>query len=158
MLRLRFLPGLILGLLLGLPAGIVIAFLALPPKPTDSAGGVSSQLQELNRKLEAATEARQRADQQVALFQKLAEQMTATFNNLEQRFKLLEEEQRVRDAHAAQATAQPRPSPTQPAPPPTPTFPAQTQAPERTAAEGPAEAVPAETPSGVDPAGPAEPQ
>jgi hypothetical protein len=116
MLRLRFLPGLILGLIVGLAAGTVIVLLTLPPRGADLPAPLPSQVQELTRKLEAASESRERADRQFEQFQKLAEQMTATFNSLERRFKLLEEEQRLRDAQGIQAPAQRPPAP---APPPT---------------------------------------
>jgi TolA-binding protein len=106
MLRLRFLPGLLLGLVIGLPAGILITLLLTPPQSGGQPATVSSQIQDLTRKLELANEAKERADRQLEQFQKLAEQMTTSFNSLEQRFKLLEEEQRARDSQAAQALLQ----------------------------------------------------
>ena len=116
MLRLRFLPGLILGLLVGLPVGIGVGVLALAPHGSEQNVGASSLVQDLTHKLETAKEERDRADRQLEQFQKLADQMTTSFSNLEMRFKLLEEEQRVRDvqAQAAQATIPAR----APAPPP----------------------------------------
>lgn len=73
MLRLRFLPGLILGLIVGLAAGIVVVLLTLPPRGADLPAPLPSQVQELTRKLEAASESRERADRQFEQFQKLAE-------------------------------------------------------------------------------------
>jgi TolA-binding protein len=143
MLRLRFLPGLILGLLVGLPVGIGIGILALAPHGTEQSAGASSLVQDLTRKLEAAKEARDRADRQLEQFQKVADQMTASFNNLEMRFKLLEEEQRVRDAQsqASQAAIPAR----APAPlPPTATAPVAASAPQTPTAQesGDTEAAP----------------
>ena len=121
MLRLRFTSGLILGLVLGVPAGALIGLLVLPSRPTDSNAATSLQVQELTRRLEAAKDDKQRVDRQLEEFQRLAEQMTASFNSLEQRFKSLEE-QRLREARpqpppapVAQAPAAPPP-----VPPPTP--------------------------------------
>ncbi len=102
MLRLRFLPGLILGLLLGVPAGVVVGLLVLPPRASDPTNPAAAQIEELTRKLELAKEGKERVDRQLDQFQKLAEQMTASFNTLEQRFKLLEEEQRLREARGGQ--------------------------------------------------------
>src|SRR5512139_1827691 len=129
MLRLRFLPGLILGVLIGLPAGITIALFVLPPRALEQNASTSPLVQDLTRKLDAAREARERADRQIEQFQKLAEQMTASFNNLETRFKALEEEQRVRMARPAPPVAVPPhaaapvpavPTATVPTPPPQP--------------------------------------
>jgi hypothetical protein len=125
MLRLRFAPGLILGLLFGLPAGIVIGLMLVPAARTvDPNSGMGQQVQELTRKLDAAREDKERTEKQFEQFQKLAEQMTASFGNLEQRFLLLEEEQRLRDARAPTPVppASVRPVPTEiPAPPASPT-------------------------------------
>lgn len=107
MLRLRFLPGLILGLVLGIPAGLLLGMLTWAPRGTAEPAAVSLQVQELTRKLEAATEAKERAERQFEQFQKLAEQMTASFNDLERRFKAMEEEQERRDAQAAQGSQRP---------------------------------------------------
>ncbi|MFI4981597.1 MAG: hypothetical protein ACHQIO_14720 [Nevskiales bacterium] len=125
MLRLRFLPGLIVGFLIGIAAGTVIGFMVLPPQAAEQ-HSTSAQVQDLSRRLEAAQADRERADRQLEQFQKLADQMTASFNSLETRFKLLEEEQRV------QAAAPPAAAPTrasqaaapQAVAPPTPTAPA----------------------------------
>lgn len=109
MLRLRFSTGLLLGLLAGLPAGALIALLAFPRTAADSAGTTSLQVQDLTRKLETANVDRSRVDEQLEQFKKLADQMTANFNNLEVRFRALTDE-RQRDG-------QPRPTPVHPAPP-----------------------------------------
>jgi hypothetical protein len=143
MLRLRFLPGLILGLVIGLPVGIGLGVLALAPHGTEQKAGDSSLVQDLTRKLEAAKEERDRADRQMEQFQKLADQMTASFNNLEMRFKLLEEEQRVRDAQLQAGIPARAPAP----PPPAATAgaPAQASAPQTPAVQEPGttEAAPA---------------
>jgi len=120
MLRLRFGSGVILGLVLGIPAGALLAVLLAPaPAPTDrGATATTLQIQELTRKLEAAREDRLRADKQLEQFQKLAEQMTASFNNLEQRFKALQEEQRLQEAHPNPAVPAIVAPPTTPAVPP----------------------------------------
>jgi TolA-binding protein len=96
----RFTSGLALGLVLGLPAGALVVRLVAPSQTADSSAVTSPEVELLTRKLEAANEDRQRKEEQIAQFQKLAEQMTASFNNLEQRFKALEEE-RVRAARLA---------------------------------------------------------
>jgi hypothetical protein len=116
MLRLRFGSGLILGLVLGIPTGALIALLLAPAPPaSDHAAATTLQVQELTRKLEAAKDERQRADTQLEQFQKLAEQMTASFNNLEQRFKALQEELLQRQARDQQAPAAPVAAPPPPA-------------------------------------------
>jgi len=155
MLRLRFLPGLILGLLFGLPAGIVVGILVLAPHGTEQGVGASSTVQDLTRKLEAAKEARDRADRQLEQFQKLADQMTASFNSLEMRFKLLEEEQRVREvqAQAAEAAVRaraPTPAVTATAPPQA----LQPQTPEAPPRPDTAEAPGSESPTQRDPTDP----
>src|SRR5574341_365546 len=119
MRRLRFSSGLIIGLLIGVPAGTIIGLLVLPTRPADQGAVTSLQVQELTRKLEAAQEAKFRADQQLEQFTKLAEQMTASFNSLEQRFKALEEENRRQQARgSAPPAAQPAGAAPQPASPP----------------------------------------
>ena len=155
MLRLRFLPGLILGLLFGLPAGMVVGILVLAPHGTEQGVGASSTVQDLTRKLEAAKEARDRADRQLEQFQKLADQMTASFNSLEMRFKLLEEEQRVREvqAQAAEAAVRAR-VPAAPTPAATATAPPQAlqpQTPEAPPRPDTAEAPGSESPTQRDP-------
>ena len=127
MLRLRFSSGLILGLVLGVPAGVLVALLVLPSPAADHGGATALQVQELTRKLEAAKEDRERVDRQLEQFQKLAEQMTASFNSLEQRFKALQDEQQRPPARLpAPAAVAPAPAvPPQPAiapaaPPPPP--------------------------------------
>ena len=137
MLRLRFSSGLILGLVVGVLAGVVIGMFMLPPRSTDAGAGTSLQVIELTRKLEAATDAKERTDRQLEQFQKLADQMTATFQSLEQRFNALDEAQRLRDAQRP-PTSQPEAK----APAPTPTlFPPPT---------------PASSTSGAAPSGPGE--
>ena len=123
MLRLRFSSGLILGLVIGVLAGVVIGMLMLPAHSTDVGAATNAQIIELTRKLEAATEAKERTDRQLEQFQKLADQMTATFKSLEQRFNMLEEAQRLHEAPHPQ-TGQPEakaPPPPPTAPPATPT-------------------------------------
>lgn len=131
MRRLRFSSGLILGLVLGIPAGLLTGVLLVPPRTPDQTVATSLQVQELTHRLEAAQEEKQRVDRQLEQFEKLADQMTASFRNLEQRFKALEEEQRIREAHG-----------TRPAPPaPVPQAPAM-QAPVAQAPPKPADATP----------------
>jgi TolA-binding protein len=157
MLRLRFLPGLILGLVFGLPAGVIVGVLVLAPHGAEQSAGASSMVQDLTRKLEAAKEARERADRQLEQFQKLADQMTASFNNLEMRFKLLEEELRVRQvqeqaaeaASRARAQAVPTPAATATAPQAL-----QPQTPEAPPRPGAAEAPGSESPTRLEPTGP----
>ena len=88
MLRTRFNAGLILGLVIGLPVGLLIGLQVLPQRP-DPAAVASQEVQDLRRKLETATYAKERAERQMEQFQKLAEQMTASFSRLEERFKML---------------------------------------------------------------------
>jgi len=164
MLRLRFLPGLILGLLVGLPVGIGVGVLALAPHGREQNAGASSLVQDLTHKLEAAKEERDRADRQLEQFQKLADQMTASFNNLEMRFKLLEEEQHVRDVQAQAAIPARAPAP--PPPAPTATAPVQALQPPTPAAQPPGDTTAAPDPEAatqVDPenpgaAAPADPE
>lgn len=87
-----------MGLALGVPAGALIALLILPPRADNHTVATSLQVDQLTRKLEDANSDRQRMQQQLEQFQKLADQMTTSFNALEVRFKALEEEQRVREA------------------------------------------------------------
>ena len=119
MLRLRFSSGLILGLVVGVPLGVLIGVLMLPARGSDPGAATNLQIIDLTRKLEAAKEAKERADRQLEQFQKLADQMTATFKSLEQRFNALEESERLRDAQR-QPASQPEakaPEPTVPAAP-----------------------------------------
>jgi len=119
MLRLRFSSGLLLGLVVGVPLGVLIGVLMLPARGSDPGTATSLQVIELTRKLEAAKEDKERADRQLEQFQKLADQMTATFKSLEQRFNALQETERLRDAQR-QPAGQPEakaPEPTAPAPP-----------------------------------------
>ncbi len=116
MLQTRFNTGLILGLVIGLPVGLLIGLQILPQRP-DPAAVTSQEVQDLRRKLETATYAKERAERQMEQFQKLAEQMTASFARLEERFKTL----------GAQAEGAALPAPTgalplhdTPAPPDTP--------------------------------------
>lgn len=155
MLRLRFLPGLVVGLLFGLPAGIVVGILVLAPHGAEQSVGASSMVQDLTGKLEAAKEARDRADRQLEQFQKLADQMTASFNNLEMRFKLLEEEQRVREvqAQAAEAAVRAR-APTSAATATAPPQPLPSQTPEAPPRPDTAEAPGSESPTQLDPTDP----
>ena len=99
MLRMRFSSGLLIGLLVGVPAGSLIALLltpaATPPPPSQA---TMLQVEELTRRLESAQEERARADRQLERFQQLSEQMTTTFNTLEARFKALEQAERARQA------------------------------------------------------------
>ena len=91
MLRFRFTSGVILGLVIGLPVGLLIGLQVLPPRP-DPAALATLEVQDLRRKLEAATYAKDRAERQMEQFQKLADQMTTSFSRLEERFKILGEQ------------------------------------------------------------------
>lgn len=88
MLRWRFSTGLVLGLLLGLPLGALLVSVLAPPPEADPR--LQFEIRELTRKLEAANEARARADKQLEEFQKLADQMTRSFETLQRRFQELE--------------------------------------------------------------------
>lgn len=88
MLRWRFGSGVVLGLVLGIPLGAILVSLLAPPP--DQNARLDFEVRELTRKLEAANEARVRADRQLEEFQKLADQMTRSFENLERRFRELE--------------------------------------------------------------------
>jgi hypothetical protein len=122
MRRLRFTSGLILGLLFGLAAGTVIGLLLPSAHNSDPNSASATQLQALTRELEAARDAKERADRQLEVFAKLADQMTATFKTLEERFQAIEEQERLRDAQHDQAARH------APAPPPPPAPPAATPA------------------------------
>ena len=120
MLRFRFSSGLILGLVVGVLAGVAIAVFMLPPRGIDSGTAMNLQVIELTRKLAGMQEEKERADRQLEQFQKLADQMTTTFKSLEQRFNALDEAQRLRDGqHPASAPPVAKP-PAQEAAAPTP--------------------------------------
>jgi hypothetical protein len=118
MLRLRFTSGLILGLLLGVPAGTLTGLLLFPTHPTDQNVSTSVQIEELTRKLEFAKEQKEHVDRQLEQFTKLADQMTASFTTLEQRFKALEaaESLHAEPHEAPPATRVPAPGASAPAP------------------------------------------
>jgi uncharacterized membrane-anchored protein YhcB (DUF1043 family) len=103
MLRWRFSSGLILGLVLGIPTGALLASALLPRPPADTR--LQFEVRELTRRLEMANEARARAEKQMEDFAKLADQMTKSFENLERRFHELEAEL----ASAKPQAAVPRP-------------------------------------------------
>jgi TolA-binding protein len=112
MLRLRFLPGLLVGLLLGLPLGAVVAILLLPQRPSTS-GATSPEVQELQRRLERAEHDRDELTHQVDNFRVMAERMTTSFSDLERRFNTLEGEMQASEhATTTAATATPPPQPT----------------------------------------------
>jgi len=129
MLRLRFSSGLILGLVVGLIAGVLMGIFMLPTRGSDPGAATSLQVIELTRKLEAAKDDKERTDRQLEEFQKLSEQMTATFKSLEQRFNALEESQRQHDGQPPAGQPAPKPlaadakapAPEAKAPPPEPT-------------------------------------
>jgi hypothetical protein len=119
-----------LGLVVGVPLGVLIGVLLLPARGSDPGTATSLKIIELTRKLEAAREDKERADRQLEQFQKLADQMTATFKSLEQRFNVLEESERLRDAQRQPASPPEAkaPEPTAPAvptPPPSAPQPAE---------------------------------
>ena len=114
MLRLRFLPGLIVGLLLGLPLGAIATALLLPARHAESAA-TSLQVEQLSRRLEQAEQDKQALNRQLDEFRTMADRMTASFTELERRFKTLEEEMQAREAAAPSPTsmpATPAPAPT----------------------------------------------
>jgi len=123
MLRLRFLPGLIVGLLLGLPLGAIVTALLLPARHAESAA-TSLQVEQLSRRLEQAEQDKQALNRQLDEFRTMADRMTASFTELERRFKTLEEEMQAREAAAPSPTsmpATPTPAPTTAEPEPAPT-------------------------------------
>lgn len=109
MLRWRFGSGVVLGLVLGIPLGAILVSLLAPPP--DQNARLEFEVRELTRKLEAANEARVRADRQLEEFQKLADQMTRSFENLERRFRELEAQ--LSETQTALPAA-PTPSPNEP--------------------------------------------
>jgi septal ring factor EnvC (AmiA/AmiB activator) len=114
MLRLRFLPGLIVGLLLGLPLGAIVTALLLPARHVESAA-TSLEVEQLSRRLERAEQDKQALNRQLDEFRTMADRMTASFTELERRFKTLEEEMQAREAAAPSPTsmpATPTPAPT----------------------------------------------
>lgn len=108
MMRWRFSTGLLLGLVAGVAVGALIGVLVAPPHGGDGAQATALQVQELSRKLAAAQEERERADKQLERFAQVAEQMTVTFNRLDERFKALE--QQARALEATTPTAAPAPA------------------------------------------------
>jgi hypothetical protein len=99
MLQSHFIRGVILGLAIGAAVGLLVGEWVL--SPPDATLLASPETQDLRRKLEAATYAKERAERQMEQFQKLAEQMTASFNRLEERFKALEATTRATEAPVA---------------------------------------------------------
>lgn len=92
--RRRFLPGLFVGLLIGVPLGAAVTAVLLPP----GAGGSAVtplELQDLRRRLETVQEDRDSLRRQVDEFAGLAERMGASFRDLERRFKVLERAQQA---------------------------------------------------------------
>lgn len=128
-------------MVVGVAAGVLVGMLMLPPRVVDSGAATSLQVMELTRKLEVAKDDKERTDRQLEQFQKLAEQMTATFKSLEQRFNALEAAQRSREPQQLPA-AQPE---------------AKAPAPPAAAAATPTPAPPSSTPGLPEPAG-TEPQ
>ncbi|MBI3785871.1 MAG: YtxH domain-containing protein [Deltaproteobacteria bacterium] len=126
MMRFRFSSGLTLGLTLGIPVGALLALL-LMPSPPEATGPSPLRVEELTRKLDQAREARERADHQLEQFQKLAEQMTTSFQTLEARFKALEARAKLdgqpdaeRDSDGNLPPSTPQPHDSSAAPPRTP--------------------------------------
>lgn len=114
--RMRFLPGLVLGLIAGLFLGAAAATFILPPRSENSVTPV--QLEQLTRQLESTQREREALVRQVDDFRGLADRMTASFMELERRFKAMEEELRARDTRErAKAVA---PPPVEAAPPQAP--------------------------------------
>lgn len=101
MSRLGFSSGVAIGLVAGLLSGGLLALLLSPAAPADRVSEI--QVQELSRRLEAAKDARERADRQLEQFQKLAEQMTTSFQALEARFTAMSAELERRRAEASVA-------------------------------------------------------
>ena len=131
MRRLRFTSGLSIGLIFGLAAGIMIGVLLGAPRGTDDPlAHAAPQVADLVRQLEAAHDAKERADRQLEVFAKLADDMTATFKRLEERFTALADAERRRDQanQVAAPTATPAPR-TEATPPPAPETPTAAAAP-----------------------------
>jgi uncharacterized coiled-coil protein SlyX len=122
MLRLRFLPGLIVGLLLGLPLGAIVTAVLLPSRQDQSAT-TSLEVERLSRRLERAEQDKQALNHQVDEFRTMADRMTASFTDLERRFKALEGEMQGREA----SSPGPTDTPTPPSPVPTTVGPDPTQ-------------------------------
>jgi gas vesicle protein len=101
MLRFRFSSGVLLGLIVGVPAGALCVLLIAPGGAHEPNRQTQLQVEELTRRLESAKEEREQADKQLERFQKLAEQMTTTFNTLEARFRALEDAERTRQTEHA---------------------------------------------------------
>jgi hypothetical protein len=84
-----FNKGVAIGIFLGIVLGVVLG-LMLSGKPSDIS---PARIDELNRKIAAAEDARARADKQLEDFQKVAEQMALSFQTLERRFNALAQAQ-----------------------------------------------------------------
>jgi len=137
--RFRFLPGLILGFLIGIVVGAMLPTVIFPPAQEPSL--TSLKVQELTRELDASRRERDALNRQINEFQALANQMTAAFTDLERRFRALEEEMRLQQARD-QALLRQRP-------------PEATSPPEGAEGTGSASSAPAETPrEGEEPAAP----
>jgi chromosome segregation ATPase len=103
MLRMRFFPGLLVGLLIGLPLG---AILALHLQSSAS----TSEIPDLKARLERSEREKEGLNRQLGEFQATAERMTTSFAELERRFKGLEDELHAREVSPA-ATLAPSPAP-----------------------------------------------
>jgi septal ring factor EnvC (AmiA/AmiB activator) len=90
MLRLRFFPGLVVGLLLGLPLGAIVAVMLFPSH--SDTGATTAEIVELSRRLADAQRDKESLNRQIDEFRTLAERMTASFSELERRFKTMEDE------------------------------------------------------------------
>lgn len=112
-MRRSFSSGLVLGSIAGLAIGLGIGVGFVSPRGDRDSRATALQVEELTLKLAEAQEARRRADQQLERFAQLAEQMTASFDKLDERFKALAA---LAEALEAQATAVPS-SPSAPATP-----------------------------------------
>ncbi|HUI26539.1 MAG TPA: hypothetical protein VL403_10685 [Candidatus Kryptonia bacterium] len=107
MLRLRFIPGVLVGLLIGLPLGALLAQRFLALHAADGAASVS-QLQDLTARLERADREKEALNRQLDEFRVMAERMTASFSELERRFKGLEAD--VHHGEVASPESTPSPS------------------------------------------------
>jgi hypothetical protein len=111
MLRMRFLPGLLVGLVLGLPLGVISALWLVSGDET--AARHAGEIDDLSRRLERAEKDKERMNRQLEDFGGLAERMAKSFEDLERRFRALQEQQH------APAPPPPLPTPSEVPLPPT---------------------------------------
>jgi small-conductance mechanosensitive channel len=108
--QLRPLTGVLLGFVLGVLSGVLLAGGRGSGSGNQADPAALRQIEELTKRLQIAQEERDQADRQLERFQRLAEQMTSTFKNLEARFAALEAAERARETLLREGVQAPEPA------------------------------------------------